>query len=418
MKHLFFQLINKIKKAFKKLIKKPLFIEILTGTSFSIVIIILSVSGLEKSSLKNDFDKPAEETTTDNSITLDDYNQYDMSDLTRGDALSEIQYTITESSLTSRTENNSLQLDRDEPVTITPPPATSVPEAIDPETEIEELPEVTFSPDTSEEPEVILDPFGPVMVSNFTEEFKYTTAFGEAITLTAYNSSGDKLPKENISVYLNNTQIHPELSYNQSFSYYLNYIEGNNILDIIVTDEKYSMKTYSYTVNYLKDPEETALISVDADSIGLGYMIPPTTVIIEEGKTVAYYVKQLLGSNGFSTYSSGSQNKHYKFNGLYRPGLYSNWQSQFASELEFELLLYNPSYYIDRSKYYTDFIKNGYFTAGSAWIFELNGERFFGSMSDHTLKDGDILKVRFSLADGVDLDWLSKQYNPTLTETE
>ena len=47
------------------------------------------------------------------------------------------------------------------------------------------------------------------------------------------------------------------------------------------------------------DPIGTATVSVEATTVGLGYLIPPTQVTIYEGVNAVYTLTELLNQNGF-----------------------------------------------------------------------------------------------------------------------
>lgn len=418
MKHIFFQLKSYISKNIQNIMKKPLFLEILIGAVFSFIIIVVSVSGFEKEVYNEEFELTKLESSglqlqVDNEGLFE--NDIDWGELNRGDALSEITHTISESSGINSSTNRPVNRPTSVPTAIPPTPEPTIAPTelpvIEDEYEIEELPEVTILPEVTNapEPEVILDPNGPVIVSDM-ESKHYTTTFSESITITGYNPSGDKLSKEYFIVNLNGTNLYPELGYNGSLSYILNYEYGFNNLSVYVSDENNNSKVYNYSIYYDTPAKAPAIISVDADSIGLGYMIKPTPVDVEEGKTVASYVKEVLSRNGYSTFSTGSQNSHYVFKGLYRSDLYTKCEPQISDEI----IGYVINNYIPfaTSDHYNNFIKNGYFSTSSKWIFEINGVKYFDSMSNYTLKEGDILKVRFTLLNGTDLDILKKYYNP------
>lgn len=417
MKHIIFQLKSKISKNIQKLMKKPLFLEMFVGAFFSLVIIVVSVSGFEKEVFKEDFDASDYNTDAmlleDNESLYDDY--MDWSELNRGDALSEIQNSITQSSAINKPTSR--------PVTPTPYVTaestlepTEVP-IIEDADELEELPEVTLLPEVTNtpEPEVILDPNGPVLVADL-EENHFTNAFTETISLTGYDPSGDKLDDEKIHVFLNNIYVYPHLSCNGSYSYKLDYSEGSNIIDIYVSDNSGRYKTYNYTVNYIVPEKLPAIISVDAASIGMGYMVTPTAIEIEEGKTVAEYVKEILSQNYYSTFSKGSHTTYYEFRGLYRSDLYSKYEPVIDDNVKNAIL--EKTDILTKSGHYKNFIKNGYFYTDSKWIFEINGEKHFDSMANYTLNEGDILRVRFTLHEGEELDYLDNMFKPVFnTET-
>lgn len=416
MKDIFFQLKSMIFSVFFKLAKKPLFFEILIGSLLSIAVISISVSGFEKAVYKEDFDYI--ENITDYDYEIDEEStstDWDtLSELSRGDALSEIQASRTEtSSINRNTAPPVITTPTPEPLILTTPSGTIAP-IVEDEDEIIETPEETLAPEITftPEPEVILDPNGPVIVTDMDSEHT-TSSFIEAINITGYDPTGEKLSAEHFTVILNDSYIYPSLSFNGSFSYNLNYKEGPNSLEIHVSDNINQQKIYTYAINYNIPEKQPAIISVDAASIEMGYMVTPTSVEITEGKTVAAYVKEILSRNGYSTYSKGSQNLNYEFRGIYRNDLYSKCEPVIRDEI-LKPVLTNIDI-LTPSGHYNNFIKNGYFYASSKWIFEINGVKYFDSMSNYILNEGDVLRVRFTLNEGEDLDYLDTCFYPTDT---
>lgn len=408
MKDLFFQLKSIISKNIQNLMKKPLFLEIIMGSFFSLIIIVISVSGFEKSVYKETFEgRNVLENTDDLEIDSEDTG-IDFSDIEMGDALSVLGPNTTDAPTQNR--NQTAATPSPTYVILETPSSTFLPTEEPVDGEIEELPEVTFLPEVTNtpEPEVILDPNGPVIVSDMKETY-VTTSQRESITITAYNPVGNKLSHEYMQVTLNDTVIYPELKYNDSYTYILDYTDSTNKIIVNVQDENNNSKTYEYTVYYDIQYQLPAIISVDAASIGLGYMIKPTDVDIIEGKTVAAYVKELLSKKGYSTFSKGSVNSNYEFRGLYRADLYSECEPVLTEEI-ISVIKDNYGDNIPLSDHYNNFIKNGYFLNTSKWIFEINGVKYFDSMSNYTLQPGDILEVRFTLYNGVEFDYLDNLY--------
>lgn len=404
-------IISKIKeminKFIKKILKKPMFIELIIGSLFSILIIFFSVSGSERQVFVEDF-KSYElytESSDEDIDTDDDDWSTSWDDLEKGEAVSLkdiVDTPVPTSKLTPKPTSTPV------PTKVPTEQATLVPEE---EVIIEETPAVTVEPyEPEKEPEIILDPNGPVIVSDF-EDSHITYSPIEALTLTGYYSNGEKMPEDKVFVFHNDTLVKPELTYNQSYSYQFEYSEGKNIIDVILVDETKENRQFQYTVYFFKSYEPSVVISVDAESIGMGYMVKPTHMVLREDKPIAWYIREILSINGFTTFSSGSQTNNYILKGIYKTDLFKDCAPSISEELVSELLLYNPLLNIDSTKYYNNFIKNDYFTNGSAWVIELNGEIYTDSISNYSLQDGDVLRIRYSLADGLDLKILEMQKN-------
>ncbi len=419
--------LKKIKKYLKFYISRRnnlLFPVLCIAFCVSAVIVIVSVSGKEKQVFSAKLDDvrnksvsllyPNEEEDPDSEEEADS-GESDF--LVRGDSLSEIGTSSVLSSGSRHTAG--APQTPGTPVTEQPSALTEPPAATEQPTEepvIEEQPDVTVSPEETEEPEpqVELDPFGPVMVSNISDMYQ-TQSFMECLKLTGYNSAGDKLSADHFRVLLNDVPLPASMTYNQSVCYDLNYQPGENTLAITVTDDNQVSKDYQFHVFYTKPANPHAIISVAADSIGLGYIIEPTVVPLDRIDTLAYYVRTLLKKQGFTSFSSGSTSWNYRFKGLYKPGLYAHF-SQIDPLLAEHLNSTIPDLQLSSENYYTDFIRNTYFSPISAWMFEINGERHSDSLSDYLLMEGDVLRLRFSLAEGADLDWLDAQSRPEASE--
>ncbi len=420
--------LKKIKKYIKFHIRRQnnlLFPVLCAAFCVSAVIVIVSVSEKEKQVFSAKLDDVRNKSVSllypneaEDPVLEDETDSGESDFLVRGDSLSEIGTSSVFSSGSSHTAGAPQTPGApvsEQPSALTEPPAAT--ELLTEEPVIEEQPDVTVSPEETEEPEpqVELDPFGPVMVSSITDMYQ-TEAFTECLKLTGYNSAGDKLSAEHFRVRLNDVLLPVSMTYNQSVCYDLHYRPGENTLAITVTDDNQVSKDYQFHVFYTKPSTPHAIVSVAADSIGLGYIIEPTLIPLDNEQTLAYYIRTLLKEQGFTSFSSGSTNWNYRFKGLYKPGLYAHF-SQIDPLLVEHLNSTLPDLQLSLENFYTDFIRNSYFSPDSAWMFEINGERHSDSLSDYLLTDGDVLRLRFSLAEGADLDWLDAQYQPAPGET-
>ena len=257
----------------------------------SAVIVIVSVSGKEKEIFSAKLDDVRNKSVSllypngEEAPDSEDETDSGESDfLVRGDSLSEIGTSSVFSSGGLHTEGAPQTPGSpvsEQPAALTEPPSAT--ELLTEEPVIEELPDVTVSPEETEEPEpqVELDPFGPVMVSSISDMYQ-TEAFVECLKLTGYNSAGDKLSADHFRVLLNDVPLPASMTYNQSVCYDLHYRLGENILAITVTDDNQVSKDYQFHVFYTKPANPHAIVSVAADSIGLGYIIEPTVLPLEK----------------------------------------------------------------------------------------------------------------------------------------
>ena len=175
-----------------------------------------------------------------------------------------------------------------------------------------------------------------------------------------------------------------------------------------------------------KDENVTAYITAELLPVGKGFLCAPSAVKTEKDENAAQALLRFLAANGYAAYFAGTPEKDFRLafiadgdkTDAYKGFTSSvkDWPVKEAAKIEIKgpfttltaalLETYGVKYVpakdnIEGAGYIGDrtFVK----TAG--WIFTLNGEYVEGSLSDVTLKDGDVLRVQFSFADGADLGY-------------
>lgn len=119
--------------------------------------------------------------------------------------------------------------------------------------------------------------------------------------INSVSSGGEQLYLNNYRVWVNEQEIYSPCSQTGSSFGYETYLsnEGANTITISATDaDGYAVKQ-SWTVYYEKG-DVTVTISVEATTVGLGYLVPPTDVTVPGGTDLLTMVTQLLSDNGFS----------------------------------------------------------------------------------------------------------------------
>lgn len=219
-----------------------------------------------------------------------------------------------------------------------------------------------------------------------------TSYLGEPIYASGADGSG-------VTVELNGEPVGTA----SSNSTYELYFEPNmaNIVTITAVDrEGYSNKrSYEIYCNSVEigDPIGTATVSVEATTVGLGYLIPPTQVTIYEGVNAVYTLTGLLNQNGFQYNYGGTADAGFYLAYIIRDGITNGAAvpEDLAEKIEEDGLKWNN--YSENSLGQFDFCE------GSGWMYQVDGVYLSHGLSECYLLDGQVLRFRFTLAMGKDI---------------
>lgn len=223
------------------------------------------------------------------------------------------------------------------------------------------------------------------------------------LSVEAYSYKGDRIfatgnNGAGITVTLNGQTVPPASS---NTTYDLYFIAGVNQVTVTAQDEEgyYTSKEYEVTCEAVAEGEKigTATISVEATTVGLGYLIPPTEVDIYEGENAVYPLARLLDANGFQYNYQGSAD-----NGFYLAHLLKGGITNGAAIPE-DLAGYLESAGIGYNDYRTNSLGEYDFTGASGWMYQIDGTVPQFSLSECYLQDGQTLRLRFTLAQGRDI---------------
>lgn len=230
------------------------------------------------------------------------------------------------------------------------------------------------------------------------------TVKGSAYTLdlAPRDHNGGKLYYNNLFVRFNGI----ELTYKwdgEYTSYLLEVQPGYNSLDIRVTDNEGRYTDYSFTVTGIAaqngDVIGTATIEMDAAVLGLGTIMPQMQFDIRQGESAAESIDRALREAGFEISSTGSFDTGYYIARLSGSAMAQG--AQIPDELRVYLETDNSVHFTDSSD--PDSLGERDFTTASGWMISVNGHYTSYGLSDMNLKDGDILRLRFTLAYGKDI---------------
>lgn len=186
-------------------------------------------------------------------------------------------------------------------------------------------------------------------------------------------------------------------------SYKLTLREGENKVAIRIWDDDGRSTTENFIVHstVVKDGDVIgkATISVEASTVGLGYLIPPTKVDIRQNEKTSYLLDQLLRNNGFTYGKTGTLDNSFYLKEISKPGLMQN--AKIPSDLRD--LVEQASTRFSEEDYYMDSLGEFDFANGSGWMYSVNGDYPNYGFSDSYLLDGDVIRIRFTLHYGKDI---------------
>lgn len=214
----------------------------------------------------------------------------------------------------------------------------------------------------------------------------------------SYN--GQQLYANNYTVSVNGTVVSAPISqsgYQFGYTAYLSN-EGANTITITATDGDGYSATRSWTV-YYENGDITVTVSVEATTVGLGYLVAPTEVTVPGGTDAWTVVQQVLTENGYTVSVSGSY-----LSAIQRSGICSGF---FIDSELMELIMADgmdaDGAGLDPQPFSMDSLGEFDFYRWSGWMYSYNGSYPGYSMNVCKPQDGSVIRVRYTLALGKDI---------------
>lgn len=229
--------------------------------------------------------------------------------------------------------------------------------------------------------------------SSYTFHVRSKTYKGDSIT--AGNGT--------ISARNNGTPIKVNWLDGDQISFTLAVQSGENRIVIESKDNEGNIAIKSFTVYGDLAEEGEAIgnikISIEATTIGLGYVIAPETVEIYQGENGAHMLDRLLKNHGYDYDHTGTLESSFYLSAIYKPGIVTNpvIPADLAELLERDMERFDPDDFLPDSLGEFDF------TNGSGWMYSVNGNYPNVGFSDYIFKEGDEVRIRFTLAYGADI---------------
>ena len=212
--------------------------------------------------------------------------------------------------------------------------------------------------------------------------------------------NGQQLYANNYTVSVNGTVVSAPISqsgYQFGYTAYLSN-EGANTITITATDGDGYSATRSWTV-YYEEGTVTVTVSVEATTVGLGYLVAPTEVTVPGGTDAWTVVQQVLTENGYTVSGSGSY-----LSAIQRSGICSGF---FIDSELMELIMADgmdeDGAGLDPQPFSMDSLGEFDFYRWSGWMYSYNGSYPGYGMNVCKPQDGSVIRVRYTLAMGKDI---------------
>ena len=212
--------------------------------------------------------------------------------------------------------------------------------------------------------------------------------------------NGQQLYANNYTVSVNGTVVSAPISqsgYQFGYTAYLSNV-GANTITITATDGDGYSATRSWTV-YYEEGTVTVTVSVEATTVGLGYLVAPTEVTVPGGTDAWTVVQQVLTENGYTVSGSGSY-----LSAIQRSGICSGF---FIDSELMELIMADGmdenGAGLDPQPFSMDSLGEFDFYRWSGWMYSYNGSYPGYGFNVCKPQDGSVIRVRYTLAMGKDI---------------
>lgn len=245
----------------------------------------------------------------------------------------------------------------------------------------------------------------PVIYGEF-EENAQISGYEYSITVWGNDAFGKLLLDDYLTVSCQSQIVSPEFT-DQTKSYFrLPLAEGENVIQIELRDDYGNSSTQTFSIFCTPPAEEKITISVEASTLGLGYLIAPTELTLQPGQPVSVYLSQLLQANGFSDEYDGTLENGYYLKRIHREGAFASVN---IPETLLNKIQSIPSLFYNAANSSPDSLGEFDYTQASGWMLCVRSQ---GSTAYEYLQTGlsalipsagDHIRLRFTLANGLDI---------------
>lgn len=220
------------------------------------------------------------------------------------------------------------------------------------------------------------------------------------LLVDGHSYTGKQLYSSNYTVSVNGMVVPAPVSQSGSKFGYSTYLsnEGANTITITATDADGYSATRSWTV-YYENGDITVTVSVEATTVGLGYLVYPTAVTVPGGTDAWSIVEKVLTENGYGTSGSGSY-----LSAIQRSGICSGF---FIDPELMDLIVADGmdenGAGLNPQPHSMDSLGEFDFYRWSGWMYSYNSSYPGYGMNVCKPQDGSVIRVRYTLALGKDI---------------
>ncbi|WP_207521231.1 DUF4430 domain-containing protein [Pseudogracilibacillus auburnensis] len=242
-------------------------------------------------------------------------------------------------------------------------------------------------------------PLENVKITTSLEDNLITKADKLTFDVWAKDENDHKINASEMKVTNNGTSVPVNWDDTEKTSYTLNLEVGENHVTIIIQDS-YILE-YKITREFAEDGDVigTYIFSLEAFTIGLGYLVEPIQVDIIKGDNSAHALDKIVTNSGFNYDHTGTLT-----NAFYLSYVLDGENQLYTSEPRIpqvlkEMLAGN----FDETNYFPGELGEFDFNSFSGWMYAVNNVFPNVGFADFYLKDGDVMRVQYTIALGSDL---------------
>ena len=225
---------------------------------------------------------------------------------------------------------------------------------------------------------------------------------GYTLDVEASDYQDNRIYYNKLTVTLNGTALYYNWATDTTTSYWLEFTPGENLVTIRAEDEagRYIENVYhiTYTPEDAYTPIGVIQISVEASTLGLGTLGSATDVPIYAGEKFSYYFADLMEANGYSYTNGGTLDEGFYLRAIKKDGIAAGYSipEDLRAQIDIDGLMWTGNE--DPNQ-----IGEFDYTQASGWMISVNGSYYGYGYSDYYPKDGDVVRIRYTLANGKDI---------------
>lgn len=264
---------------------------------------------------------------------------------------------------------------------------------------------LSATPMPSPEPEPTQEPeedHYPTIATDLTDGETVNAAY-RTFYVQAVDWYGNSLSSTALEVYGNGERLSSKGEPSPGIlAYRLDLNEGSNTVDIkAMDDEGWSTTLPTFTIykgdESQEEPAGSITVSIEAGTVGLGTILPATSIDFYQGEQLSSVVLRLLQNSGFDWRNDGSATGGFYLKAIGRGGITS------GASIPDDLMAHLTEVNCQLSGHDANWLGEFDFTMNSGWMYFVNGEYMNIGMSGYFPADGDEVRLRFTLYSGADL---------------